>query len=113
MQSQSPTLAGSGGGKLECGTPARRAGSLQAKRGRCRRMRHFLAGILNCAAPLVAVIPAIFVLPSGWPDFAASISSGRGSLREVGDTIPAQRNDIFSPRAVAKRAPSIAPDLVV
>src|SRR4051812_18344178 len=71
--------------------PARRAGSLQAKHGLCRRMRHFLAGILNCAAPLVAVIPAIFLLPSGWPDFAASISSGRESLREAGDTIPAQR----------------------
>jgi hypothetical protein len=68
-------------------------------------MRHLLARILNCAAPLVAALPAIFLLPSGWSDFATN--------RVPSDSIPAQRNDIFSLGAEAKRAPSIALDLIV
>ena len=71
-------------------------------------MRHFLAGILNCATPLVAALPAIFLVPSGLSDFAVIISSGL-----PGHSIPAERNDIFSPGAELNRLSSIAPDLIV
>jgi hypothetical protein len=76
-------------------------------------MRHFLAGIPNCAAPLVAALSAIFLIPSGLSDFAAINSSGRESPHLPGDSIPAQRNDIFSPGAESNRAPSIASDVLV
>ena len=75
-------------------------------------MRHFLAKILNCAAPLLAALPAIFLVP-GLSDFAAINSSGRESPHVPGDSIPAQRTDIFPPGAESDRASSIAPDVMV
>src|SRR3954462_6561047 len=56
-------------------------------------MRHFLAGVLNCAAALVAALPAICLVPSVLSDFAAISSSGRDSPHVPGDSILAQRND--------------------
>jgi len=75
-------------------------------------MRHFLAKILNCAAPLFAALPAIFLVP-GLSDLAAINSSGRESPHVPADSIPVQRTDIFSPGAESDRAPSIAPDVIV
>src|SRR3954453_6821647 len=83
-------------------------------------MRHFLARILNCAAPLVAALPAIFLLPSGLSDVAVVISSGREpprvlghSLPVLGHSLPEEGNDIFSPGTELNRLSSIAPDLIV
>jgi hypothetical protein len=76
-------------------------------------MRHFLARILNCAAPLAAALPAIFLVPSGLPDMAAINSSGRVSLHVSRDSIPKQRNNIFSPGGDSNRASSIPPDVIV
>src|SRR3954454_7155832 len=76
-------------------------------------MRHFLARILNCAAPLVAALPAIFLVPSGLSDVAVIISSGREPPRVLGHSLPEERNDIFSPGAELNRLSSIAPDLIV
>ena len=75
-------------------------------------MRHFLAKILNCAAPLAAALPAILV-PSGLSDVAVIISSGREPPRVLGHSLPEERNDIFSPGAELNRLSSIAPDLIV
>jgi hypothetical protein len=72
-------------------------------------MRHFLAKILNCAAPLLAALPAIFLVP-GLSDLAAI---NRESPHVPADSIPVQRTDIFPPGAESDRAPSIAPDVIV
>jgi hypothetical protein len=74
-------------------------------------MRYFFVGILNCAAPLVAAL--LFLLPSAWSDFATDMSSGREWSRVPSDFLPAEPNELYALGAESKRAPSIAPDLIV
>jgi hypothetical protein len=75
-------------------------------------MRHLLARVLNCAAPLIAALPAIFLVPSGLSDIGVIISPGREPARVLG-SVAEEQHDIFSPGGELNRLSSIAPDLIV